>query len=590
VIRNSATGMNTIVKRMPVRRCVSVFPGATSTAPCKPIWARQLVASGADQVLASPSPAIRIGNGSMPPAETLAVTSPAAGTLCPLCQKQFPKLLSEYNLKEHQKSKTCKREQTADPSSKPDLLSAFNAPSPLPLSTTASADEFKELSRAAAPSSSRAAEETAESRKRKSKKAGKAKTLENKKKAKQEMRRQAEVEWTGLDDKREARLVELRQKAAHDPDLLEAICDDNKACVDPTCPWLHQCTRTGKDRWECQKEVRGEPSTSSKPGHNPRQLRCMEHRSLNRAYLKVHHAGMTTEQRRAKEAKRKKGANGPGTANPIEVFEAAFTYLAPTIRNQPDWILLDETDANRMSPRELFLFDVEFGSTNADLVAPSQWGNLILLEACVIRFQPPGAIVLYGLVNFVPPDYEHGPIDYLKEQLPKNWRRLLKSVGRVHHMPNLDDTPQCNSNLQRRLTACKPIAQMTAELAAVARQVKEEGAAFAGHGHSPEPLILESLSRLLGEEEFPRSPFLNSQMILETIARQARSQSPKTDEPSTKVPCGLAEAYYAITGSELEGSHTATGDCRGMAVVLKRVQQCRKRCEQDTPCTSSCTL
>lgn len=37
----------------------------------------------------SPSPAIRIGNGSMAPAETPAVTSPAIGTLCPLCQKQF---------------------------------------------------------------------------------------------------------------------------------------------------------------------------------------------------------------------------------------------------------------------------------------------------------------------------------------------------------------------------------------------------------------------------------------------------------------------------------------------------------------------
>ena len=298
--------------------------------------------------------------------------------------------------------------------------------------------------------------------------------------------------------------------------------------------------------------------------------------------------GRTSEQRRAKEAQRKKGANGPGTANPIEVFEAAFKYLAPTILNQPDWILLDETDANRMSPQELFLFDVEFASTNADLVAPSQWGKLILLEACVIRFQPPGAIVLYGLVNFVPPDYEHGPIDYLKEKLPKNWRRLLKSVGRVHHMPNLDDTPECNRDLQLRLTACKSMAQMTAELATVARQVKEEGAAFAGHGHSPEPQILQSLNRQLGDEEFPLSPFLNSQVILETIARQARSQSPKTDEPSTKVPCGLAEAYAAITGSELQGSHTATADCRGMGVVLKRIQQCRKRCEQDTPCTSSC--
>jgi hypothetical protein len=97
--------------------------------------------------------------------EPLAATSPAAGTLCPRCQKQIPKLPLEYNLKEHQKSKTCKREQTADPSSNPNLLSGFNE-SPLPLSTTESADKLKEPSRAAAPSSSRAAEETAASKKR----------------------------------------------------------------------------------------------------------------------------------------------------------------------------------------------------------------------------------------------------------------------------------------------------------------------------------------------------------------------------------------------------------------------------------------
>jgi hypothetical protein len=514
--------------------------------------------------------------------------SPAAGTLCPSCQKQFTTWLSDDNFKAHKKSRACQRKQTAGPSSKTSLLSAFNAPSPLPLSTTAAADEFEELSQAAAPSSSRAAEETAESKKRKSKKAGKAKTQEKKKKAKEETRRLAEVEWTGLQDTGEARLEELRQKAENDPSLLQAICEVDQACRDATCPLLHQCNNfggKGKTYSSCKNQIRGAPSTSSNAGHNPRRLWCMDCVTRRRSGDKKYRDGRTSEQRRAKEAQRKKGANGPGTANPIEVFEAAFKYLAPTIRNQPDWILLDQTDANL---QELFLFDVEFASTNAELVAPSQWGNLILLEACVIRFQPPGTIVLYGLVNFVPPDYKHGPIDYLKEQLPKNWRRMLNSVGRVYHMPNIDDTPECNRELQLRLTDCKSMAQMTAELAAVARQVKAEGAAFAGHGHSPEPQILQSLNRQLGDEEFPLSPFLNSQVILDTIARQARSQSPKTDEPSTKVPCGLAEAYYAITGSELQGSHTATADCRGMGVVLKRIQQCRKSCEQDAPCTSPC--
>ena len=233
--------------------------GATARASC------------ANQVLASPSPATRIGDDSIPPAETLAVTSPATGTLCPRCQKQFPKLLSEYNLKEHQKSKTCQRKQTADTSSTPNLISGFNAPSPLPLSTTASADECKEPSRAAAPSSSRAAE----SKKRKSKKAGKAKTEENEKKAKQETRRLAEVEWTraGLEDKGEARLEELRQDAKNDPSLLQAICAVDQACRDATCPWLHQCTAfggRGKTSNPCKNQIRGGPSTSSiTPGHNP---------------------------------------------------------------------------------------------------------------------------------------------------------------------------------------------------------------------------------------------------------------------------------------------------------------------------------
>jgi hypothetical protein len=47
------------------------------------------------------------------------------------------------------KSKACQRRQTASPSPKTNLHSAFNAPSPLPLSATASADEFEEPSRRA---------------------------------------------------------------------------------------------------------------------------------------------------------------------------------------------------------------------------------------------------------------------------------------------------------------------------------------------------------------------------------------------------------------------------------------------------------
>ena len=121
-------------------------------------------------MLASPSPAIRIGNDSMSPAETLAVTSPVAGTLCPCCQKQFTAWLSDDNFEAHKKSKACQRKQTANPSLETNLLSAFNAPSPLPLSTTASADEFEEPSRRA--------EEKAANKKRQSKKAARGRKAE----------------------------------------------------------------------------------------------------------------------------------------------------------------------------------------------------------------------------------------------------------------------------------------------------------------------------------------------------------------------------------------------------------------------------
>ena len=71
--------------------------------------------------------------------------------------------------------------------------------------------------------------------------------------------------------------------------------------------------------------------------------------------------------------------------------------------------------------------------------------------------------------------------------------------------------------------------------------------------------------------------------LLRTIATYGRvrsgSHSPNTDFASTKVPCGLADAYLAMTGSEMQDSHTACGDCRGMSRVLTELQQCRQRCE-----------
>ena len=67
-------------------------------------------------------------------------------------------------------------------------------------------------------------------------------------------------------------------------------------------------------------------------------------------------------------------------------------------------------------------------------------------------------------------------------------------------------------------------------------------------------------------------------MILETIKSLGSSQSPTTDDPSTKVPTALADAYSEVLGSQLQGSHTALGDCLGMSRVLKAIQQCVEQC------------
>jgi hypothetical protein len=93
------------------------------------------------------------------------------------------------------------------------------------------------------------------------------------------------------------------------------------------------------------------------------------------------------------------------------------------------------------------------------------------MYACVTHYFQSGKleVVMDSLVNLMPPDCELGPIDYLKEKLPKNWGRALKSLKRVHNMRNLTDTRECNDMLKLRLTACQPMEQMTAELAAVAR-------------------------------------------------------------------------------------------------------------------------
>ena len=155
----------------------------------------------------------------------------------------------------HQKSKACQRKQTAtgNPSSETNLLSAFN-PSPLPLSTTASADEFEEPSQAA--------EEIAANKKRQRKRAERGRRAERYRMAKEAKRLTAEVERADLDVNREACLVALREEAVHDPSLLEAICQQDKACNNAACILMHHCTKTGTG-WECKKLVRGSPRLES---------------------------------------------------------------------------------------------------------------------------------------------------------------------------------------------------------------------------------------------------------------------------------------------------------------------------------------
>jgi hypothetical protein len=71
---------------------------------------------------------------------------------------------------------------------------------------------------------------------------------------------------------------------------------------------------------------------------------------------------------------------------------------------------------------------------------------------------------------------------------------------------------------------------------------------------------------------------LNSLVILDTIKSLGSNQSPNTDDASTRVPTGLADAYSAVFDSQLQDSHTALGDCPGMSRVLKAIQLCVEQC------------
>ena len=79
--------------------------------------------------------------------------------------------------------------------------------------------------------------------------------------------------------------------------------------------------------------------------------------------------------------------------------------------------------------------------------------------------------------------YTLGPIQYLKDMLPKNFDPALHSLSRVHGF-KITDTPEGKAELARHLADCKSMPETTDLLAAVAREVHEKNGAMAVHGHS----------------------------------------------------------------------------------------------------------
>ncbi len=156
-----------------------------------------------------------------------------------------------------------------------------------------------------------------------------------------------------------------------------------------------------------------------------------------RAALKKRKESMTSKEKKARRGPRKsgRGETKPGTANPVAVLAAGYRFFVETIRTKPDWGLL--VSAAGSPEKRLYGFDIEFASTSTTETEPSEWGHLLLFEACVILVESPSRRVLLNeRVNFVPPSYNLGAIEYLKEKLPKNFDRALRSLGRVHNFTN----------------------------------------------------------------------------------------------------------------------------------------------------------
>jgi hypothetical protein len=236
------------------------------------------------------------------PITPTAATEPV-GTTCGLCGKKFKKQLTDINLRQHQGSTACK--PIASQSSQAELVTGVpDTPISPPSSTQlASAHNSEEDSEVA----SRAAVAT-ELKKRLQKKAEKDRRKKKDKNEKEAKRLTAEVERADLEVKREACLDELRQRAKLDPSLLDAICEQDKACNDGACILMHHCTRfggkLGGKQWECSKLVRGAPSNSSRPGQSARQLQCDDCKEVYRVSRKKCWDSMTKEEKKDREKKK----------------------------------------------------------------------------------------------------------------------------------------------------------------------------------------------------------------------------------------------------------------------------------------------
>jgi len=266
-----------------------------------------------------------------------ATVATSAVTICPLCAHDFEKELSNANLLQHQNGSKCKKIAST-------LQSASDAPPSIVLPASAAKVQ---------PSDA----QTRKENRRKAKLRWKENAAKREAEEKEAKKLRDQAEKDTLEAEQARRLAEKMLAAESDPGLLEEICEANKECNDPTCPKLHQCTRTGK-RWECDNFLCGSPSNSTKPGHSPRQLQCNHCTELLRNINQRRRAALSKDEKKLIEASRKRPRHGEpiGRADPLGRMEAEWPSLAQKIATHPDWIMLGNADS------DWHVIDLEFAS------------------------------------------------------------------------------------------------------------------------------------------------------------------------------------------------------------------------------------